>query len=309
MRRQLGSGETTLPTPRYNKGEFMSTVFEEGIHYGIPEADYHAIDAASSSKLGALRRSPAHMRAERLEPRETKAFQEGSLIHKAVLEPDLFLSAGYVRAPDGDKRTKEVKANWNVLIVRHGEDKVLDPRTYDMCHAIAMNVSTHKVASQMLLHAQCEVTLMWRDPETGLECKGRVDALPTTGSWERSIIDVKSTKDGSPAGFPNHYFRYGYFRQMAFYLQGLEVLGLWKPEAHIIAVEKFPPYAVAIYRCDEGSLDAGHQENQVLLKTYAECLSSDYYPGYPELPVDLSIPSWAYAQVDDYVTENTNDHV
>jgi len=278
----------------------MST-FEVGIHYGIPEEEYHSIVAASSSRLSLLKRSPAHMKQGRA---PSKSFADGTLIHKAVLEPALWSREHYVRAPVGDKRKKEVKQAWADAIDEYGEERLLPADTYDMCHAIAMNVSLHPVAAAMLVDIDAEATIMWLDPDTGVECKGRIDALPRSGRWKTSIIDVKSTQDASRNGFEQSFFRFGYYRQMAFYLSGLEKLGLWCPEAHITAVEKAAPYASSIFRCDEGALDAGQQENRVLLRKYRECDEHDHWPAYPEDPQDITIPSWAYAKVDDYLQEN-----
>jgi hypothetical protein len=80
-----------------------------GLWPGVPYEQYAAWDACSSSRLSRLLRSPAHARAYidgQIED-DTPAKAFGSAAHCAILEPDRFASA-YVRAPEGDGRTKAV---------------------------------------------------------------------------------------------------------------------------------------------------------------------------------------------------------
>lgn len=279
--------------------------WQEGIFFNTSDDEYHSIEGASSSRLGYLRQSGAHMKARIAQPKESDALDEGKLIHEAVLEPRRWTENDYVRGPVGDRRTKAVKEAWDAAILEHGVERVIRPTVYDTCHGIAMAVKIHGPVSELLEGSETEVTIMWEDPDTGVQCKGRIDILPPSVNHmlSNSIGDVKSTVDASMRGFAHHYYRFDYYRQMAFYLQGLEVLGHRREHARIVAVEKTPPFGIGFFRCDEGSLDAGFQENQVLLRKYAEYQARGKWDGYTVSPQDLTIPSWAYAQVDDFVTQ------
>ena len=273
--------------------------FEEGIHYGVRDEEYFAIPAASASRLSLLKRSPAHMKAAELHPRDSKAFRLGTLIHQAVLEPNLFESMGYVRGPEGDRRTKAVKAAWAQMFEEHGDDAVLKPDEYDTIMEVNRAMVAHSGARDLIdRKGHSEVTIMWRDPETRVPCKGRIDFLPDDLD---TIVDVKSTQNADPHAFSKSYYQYRYYGQMAFYLEGLTNLGEARSGATIIAVEKTPPNCIVTFRCDEGSLDAGSEENRRLLHKYAECLETGAWPGYTQDIVDLSIPSYGFYNIDEYL--------
>ena len=64
-----------------------------GIHLDVPEADYHKLEYASSSTLGKLIRSPAHLIASREQDDSGRsdAFKLGSAAHSIILEPESWL--------------------------------------------------------------------------------------------------------------------------------------------------------------------------------------------------------------------------
>lgn len=268
---------------------------EDGIYHDIPDEEYHAIERISNSYLGILKRSPAHLiYALEHEPEEKDHFTFGRAAHDAVLRP-LHFEEAWARAPEGDRRTKAVKEEWAKLEEEHGS-MILKPDAYDKADALGKEVRSHVITSPILAApGHAEVTLLWTDPETGIKCKGRVDWLPASDwSW---FFDLKTTTDASAKGFAKSLFAYGYFRQMAFYKGGLEVLGDRRDQVAIIAVEKEPPFALSTFRVDEAALSAGEHEYKRLLKLYAQCASMDHWPGYEEGVVDISLPPWAWSEI------------
>ena len=60
-----------------------------------------------------------------------------------------------------------------------------------------------------------------------------------------------------------------------------------------IAVEKDPPYGVAVYEATKGMLKTAKKQIAPLLDVYAECLKTDVWPGYKDELQQIELPRWA----------------
>lgn len=63
-------------------------------------------------------------------------------------------------------------------------------------------------------------------------------------------------------------------------------------------MEKDAPYASAFYYADDAMIELGRRENRRLLRTYADCLAADKWPGYPQKLLPLGLPRWAEVALD-----------
>ena len=248
-------------------------------------ADYHADPAVSASHLKAVMQSPYHYWARFLDPNRkpvepTAAMRLGSLVHCAVLEPDELLQR-YAVAPD--RRTKAGKEQAE----RHAAEGREAVSESDMALALSMaaSVRLHPAAAALLAHGKAEQSFWWNDLPTGLRCKCRPD-------WYQciTVVDLKTCQDASPAAFASSVAKFGYHVQAAHYLAGLHGAERFV----FIAVEKDPPYAVAVYELDHASMAAGRTMRDNALDVIATCKAADMWPGYGDTNVQtLSLPSWA----------------
>lgn len=258
--------------------------------YDMPFDEYAALPYCSQSKLNALRRSPAHLLVAMQHPSDDKPAQIlGRAIHCLVLEPDLFNSR-FAMAPDVDRRLKAGREIYDTFLKDIGSKTPLSRDDWDTCFHIAESVRGHETAAKILNGAKTEVSLVWEHPATKVMCKGRLDALNAN---LHMIADVKSTLVAHPRGFAKNVWEKGYHRQAAFYLDGAKICGLDAPYFEIIAVEKSPPYALQIFNLSKEVLALAKEENDKLLATYAECLRTDTWPGYPSEIQELGLPPWA----------------
>ena len=139
-----------------------------------------------------------------------------------------------------------------------------------------------------------EASFYWRDPLTGLLCRGRADVL--RNDW-RAVIDVKTTESAHPDDFARKVAEYRYHWQQAHYEDGLAQAGWHAPEAFFfIAIEKEEPFLAGIYQLDPNALELGRRRVRDALNRWAECERTGIWPGYPELPQPLDLPRWAYLQ-------------
>jgi hypothetical protein len=179
---------------------------------------------------------------------------------------------------------------------------------YDRAIKVRDAVFAHRASKLLPQSGQRELSVVWKDDTTGMLCKARMDGhSPAIGGGV--IVDIKTTKDASKRAFEKSVWTYGYHRQGAFYLEGAKASGFAAEHFAIIAVESAPPYAVAIYRLDDGAMDAGAIEvfgtltpegrAGGLLARYADCVTRNEWPGYPEDVQDVALPAWAFTQIDE----------
>ena len=269
-----------------------------GLYPDVPAPVYRRWRAASQSILAILRdRSPAHAYEAMVNPPpQTDAERLGEAVHMAVLQPDLF-ARRYVRGPEGDRRTKAVREAWQEVAAANPGATILLPAEYDQIIAIRDAVYRHPTARK-LFGGEAERSAVWRDPDTGVLCKGRFDEINRTVGC---ITDLKTTQDASPAAFTRAIYGYRYYLQAAHYLAGAQALGIDVRFFVIIAVEKEPPYGVAIYHVSGEAIRAGLEELRPLLTVYARCMETGVWPSYPAEAVEITLPPWAWRQIDERV--------
>lgn len=262
-----------------------------GLHAGIPMDLYHRMPGASSGALRTMAaKSPAHVQAEREQPSEPTAAQRiGSAVHTAVLEPDLWAD-GYVRAPEGDGRTKAVRDARAELEDAHPDATILHPDEYDLCVRVRDAVAAHPRA-KALLEGQPERSAWWEDPETGVLCRGRFDLISAKAP---ALVDLKTTRDASPESFAKDALNMRYDLQAVHYWTGGQAVGLDVRYFAFVAVEKTPPYAVAIYRFPDEWLSLVAEEHRRLLLRWKRCEESGEWPSYDERTTVLDVPEWRY---------------
>lgn len=257
--------------------------------FQIPEEQYFAKQAVSSSLLKEMRKSPAHGLAylnRKPEP-DTDAQRLGKIIDRAILEPARIKSL-VVKPQDMSFATKEGKA-WRDA---HAGAEIIKFDEMEMVKAIVNNVRNHPIAGTLLKTAgKAQPSLFAYDEETGLYLKSRLDWL----SGSNFIVDLKSTTTANPAmhGFPREIAKWRYHIQAAFYLDMCARLKIPVEAFVFIAMEKEAPFAVTTMQLDEASIAKGREEYRSLLLKYKECSETKRWPAYSEKMEIATIPDWA----------------
>jgi hypothetical protein len=289
-----------------------------GVYPGVPMLRYHRWPCASNSRLSKIRQSPAHLKAYLEQPTDSATFALGRATHAAILEPDVF-SASYV-LPERCTAIKKDKARCdNSGIVYAGGEwfcgvhgkgiasvannvTVLPPADYRAALSMRDAVFAHPKAARLLSgKGEAELSALWQDETTGVMCKARLDRYSPIIAGG-AIVDIKTTRNASPTAFERAIYEHGYHRQAAFYLQAAKATGLNAEHFVIVAVEKEPPFAVALYRVSEAAITAGEEQLKPLLALYGQCVASDTWPGYSENIEDIALPSYAWSQIEQETT-------
>jgi len=268
-----------------------------GIH-DITARDYHAIEAASASKLRKLWQStPAHLKAEMDKPKDSPALRLGSLAHSLVLEPEKPLG-GIAVPPEeyvpGKRWTYAANAckEWRKEQEAAG-NTVLTPDEYETLQGIVRSVAAHPFARATLEAGRAEVSCVVDDVTNGVPVKCRIDFVPDAGDF---LVDLKTAQSAEPREFERAAYSHGYHIQAALYLAVWNTLaGADNPKTgfRFIVVEKAAPYAMNVFEASPEFLEKGRRDFATSLATYARCVRENHWPAYPVQIQSLGLPSYA----------------
>ncbi len=259
----------------------------------IPAQEYHAAEGVSASMLDQIRKSPAHLKCymdgELRE--ESDALSLGTLIHRAVLEPETWDDAFYVK-PEGMKFSNKEGMAWRD---EHKGKPIIEASEATIISRVRDAVWKEPAVRALLSGGYAEQSLFVED-EHGTLRKSRFDYIATSGNV---IPDIKTTKCAAIADFEKSIERYSYFQRAAFYLDNANLAGMQKDAFVFICVETVPPYLVALYQLNDTVLEAGRMLYRRDLQLYRNCVESNRWPGYHEGIREIALPSYAMRQLEE----------
>lgn len=282
-----------------------------GIYHDVPEETYHALTHASRSDLQLILRSPAHYYAARLDPErapdeDTPAKRAGKILHTCILEPDEFANRFVIVPENAPRRPTSVQRGaknpsgdtlfaidwWDSFEASTQGKEIIKSEEWDKYHKISKSVRSHPELAGWMAEGHSEVTVIAKDPETGLLCRARPDFLTILGELT-IMLDLKSAEDARPDAFMKSAWNYGYFHQHIWYRDCFEWATGAPPDLFLLApFEKEPPYAVKLYEPAEDSLERARRDNRRALQAMAECLQTGRWPSYPTDIERLHMPAW-----------------
>lgn len=273
----------------------------------LDPALYHADRGAlSSTGLRKLIKSPAKFKSYwqgELSDEVTDAMHFGTLAHTAILEPKRFME-GYQLIPEfwgytakGERTTsrncKEVKDKEAMFYATLPKGTIaVEQEEYNNLTGMMGAILDHKDACVALTNGKPELSGWYVDKETGLLCRIRPDFLHFNG---RTLVDVKTTKDCEAFSFARDIYSHGYHIQLAMYAAGCEAItGVKVKFPTIIAIEKQPPFEVAVYVLDDAAMDLGEAMYRRGLRRLKEALTTGVWPKYQSQAQNISLPGYAY---------------
>lgn len=263
----------------------------------MPEADYFAHPALSSTQARQILDSPAKYQYGLTHPRPDKPeFDLGHAVHALVLGrgaetvvyPETVLGkGGAVNTIAAREFAAAARAKGQTPVKRDVAAQV---------QAMAESGLAHPMARVLLEQdSDPEVSVFGTDPETDVELRARFDKLPSGGNTPIAV-DLKTARDASPNGFSRAAAEHGYHVQRGHYMDthtyagGIDLDGF-----AFIVVEATPPYLVGVYRLDSVFEEIGVNEARRARRLYAECLTTDTWPGYDTGIVPIAAPFWKLA--------------
>lgn len=283
---------------------------------------YHRGPGISKTGLDLIERSPAHYHAEYLDPArpprendETTARLVGHLAHCAILEPAEFDRRYAVLPPDAPRRPTSAQWNaknpsadsmmamawWRDWLAKNEGRTVITHDQRETALRQAESVRRLPDIRDALDCGRPEVSAYWRDPVTDVLCRCRPDWVHDAGPARTIQVDVKTYSNASPFEFARQIARMRYHVQAAYYTDGYAQAADVDVMAFIfLAVETEYPYAASAVMLDDAALEQGRAEYRSNLDTYAACLKSGEWPGYPTGIQPVSLPVWALTDIEIY---------
>lgn len=272
------------------------SMLSDGAHPVIARDHYDRIDRTNFSTLKHIGRSPAHYHHRRTKPpQDTDAMKVGRVSHVATFEPERFLNS--IAVWDGGTRRGK---DWEAFKARNEGRELLTENEHTKCLSIQNAVRNSKLASRYVQKGRGEMTMLWTTELRGnkIPCKGRIDF-----DSQSAIVDLKTTKDASPDAFGRQCYDLHYATQAAWYVDGYFLAtGIRKPYV-VVAVENVEPFVVQPYTVPEDLLDIGRTEYLGWLDKLIFCREQNWWPGYADSELELTLPRWAYPPEDQDITD------
>lgn len=285
-------------------------ITENGV-YDLTMERYHGQPCAgpsvSSSGLRTLwSSSPAHFWLDsslnpNREPDESERphFALGRAAHHLLLQGRKGFDAEYVIRPSKwkDWRTAEAR-EWKVEQLKAGLTIITDAELANIT-GMARSLAAHPLVKAGILDGAVERSLIWKDPETGVWCKSRPDAIPNASG---DFADLKTCVSVSTDSLRRSLGDFGYHQQGALVAEASHhVLGQDLATFTLVWVEKEAPWCVRITTLTPEDLLRGQRQNQAALRIFASCVESGQWPGPGGDQQDgefLAISDWTAKSID-----------
>lgn len=279
---------------------------EPGIYHDIPWSRYCAWNAFSQSLVPfALKSKKKLLGRIAMQHRSTRSMALGSLVDCLVLEPHEFENS-YVMQPKkyksektigrgNDKKTVVVEKPWNsnsntckeFLNEAAAQKKtVIDADTYSKAVEMKAVIEKNEEARTIIESSEKQVSIVWRDDNTGILCKGRLDLVG------KKITDLKTTVDASKNEFARSIAKWGYHVQAGAYVNGYHLATGDRLDYAFIAVESGRDPECQVYDLDPSSVIKGYQEfcnALIAVKSYDDGDDMGMYTPFSE---PISVPEW-----------------
>lgn len=273
------------------------------IIHDMPEADYHAHPALSSTGARRLLESPAKYNywCSHQQPGK-QAYDVGHAVHTKVLG----IGSGTVDYPDehvtasGAVSTKAATVAWAEEQRALGFTPIA-PAQSRKANGMAEALLAHPTARDLLEQpGKAEASVLTTDKTSGVNMRARFDFLPNLTGNSPVAVDLKtSSKPASVDGFTRSVAAYGYDVQEQWYLHALEQAGHERIPFVFVVVETEAPHLVGVHQLDVEWQLMGAAKVRRALDTYARCLDTGIWPGYDPAIQLISPPAWSVYQFED----------
>lgn len=251
--------------------------------------EYFDAEGVSNSMLTVIHDgTPAHLPVYLNQDREvTKAMEIGTFTHDLLLLQNA--PQNIAVKPEGMKLNTKEGIAWKA---EQAGKTILSKAEYDSIYGMRDSVMRNPKIRYALETGFAEQPLFSPFSLGGTVMrKGRLDLL-SDPNWANIIFDFKTTTDASPKAFARDIVNRGYHRQAAYYLDLAKENNMPHSEFIFVAVEKKPPYLVALYQVDLQGIQRGRKAYIDLLQIYIQCQTSGIWPGWGDEPQILTLPNW-----------------
>lgn len=237
-------------------------ILEPGIYFDMPRDQYDAIPAFNQSLLKKwieMQSIPAEFKVwfdERHADREiSDAFRIGQALDCALLDPVKFEQEFVVVPQDAPKKPTSAQRNakkpspdsvsaicwWDEWNAKTADKTVLDFHEYNSVRRMRQELLECPDTADVF--AQCRKAVIVSEIE-GFPVKAEFDLWnPKT----EHILDLKTAESVQPRDFARNAIKFGYDKQVAWYLELAKSVGVEKSVFDFVCVRSSAPYTVAVH--------------------------------------------------------------
>jgi len=282
-------------------------MIKEGIHTDISIEEYHAdTDYLSATNLKWARHSLANfryqmdkkLRGEKTDEKshlsfgnafelallDTKEFAEKCIIR----EDDMWVSEARNAQPEISSENLRKSGTYQAR-KREFEKSIngrypindVGPESYETIERMIESCKKDAVINKLLQNVSYQLSLFWTDPETGIRLKTRPDICKIKTN---SVVNLKTTKDGSPEAFSKDLANYSYPLQAVLEMRGCIATGLLDKIDYYfwLVPEKNEPYCATVYEFDKEDWGYNSMELDYLLGILKKAQEHNLWPGYSQ---------------------------
>lgn len=282
------------------------TITQPGI-FDMPDDVYHSDPCfmpslSSSGAKTILNKSPYHYWYEREHGQsDTGAFHFGRAAHMAMLEPERFAQTYHI-TPEGFSRHHHKKWEKELaeLVAAEAAGAIeLKAKDAETVETMAAAMAEHRDILGQFFAAPKEQSAFWFDETFKIWRRCRFDFMANPGG--RIFVDYKTVEPRGQKGIDDAFLLrqvldYGYHQQAAWYLDGIEALGLCDHEAGpafiFLFQEKKPPYAMRLVQLPDSAIDMGRVMNAKAMDMFARGVETNVWPSYDREVLQLPWPQY-----------------
>lgn len=273
-----------------------------GIVEAMPEEQYHAHPALSSTGARQLLKSPKVFDYMRSHPQEPKqAFDLGTAAHSKVLG----IGARVITYPNehltprGAVSTKAATLTW-AEEQRAAGLVPISPDDAAKVDAMAEAVLANREARVLLEQdGTPEASVFATDPETGVDMRARFDFLPSFANTDPCAFDLKTTRSSAhPEEYTRTVANFGYHFQQEWYLHAYGIAtGDFRLPMQFIVVETAAPHLVDVRPLALEYAEIARPKVRQALELFARYTEAGEWPDWNDPNRDpLQPPTWLMFQ-------------
>lgn len=257
------------------------------LQYDLLWDSYLELPGISPSTLCVGLKSMKHLLYRWNHPgKDTDALRFGRALHAMLLEPKTFEQ----RYTHWDTRRQGKKYDEFLAQASLDGKQVLSGYQWFAAQEAAKSFCQCVEVKPWIGAGRAEVSAL--APIAGVQCRGRMDWVDAYG-----LPDIKTTMSISRGSFSRDVFKYAYDLKMAVYRELLRINTGETKRVALIAIEKEPPFDVAVMELPEAVLDQGLKKALKVIDRLKRAIDEDHWPGVGE-DFDLEVPAWQMMDVD-----------
>jgi hypothetical protein len=224
----------------------------------------------------------------------------GSAVDCLIFEPTLWKKQFIVAPEIINRRTNVGKDQWAGLVARakQGHKQILSNKAHAEALETAQAVRMNPVMADVLKRGTAQQVVVWRDEITNLLCKCKTDWYDQE---DRTLYDLKTARNASPAEFSKAIHNFGYHIQAGFYMDGYRTAGLPVDRFVFGVIEKpdnrntfkADPNLMAWYELTLEEIEEGRNSYTSSLSAINFCMINNQWEGYTNSIVQIERPPWA----------------